>query len=180
MGQASDELMSREDLPPIGGGTPPSEQANPSIPELRDEIAETRTEMSGTLDALEAKLSPDALVEQAKGRVRSEVEERLNRAGVLFREYVQRPAEQGLWQAQRSAAVLAEQTQQVASEMPVYLRAGQRALERQGARLLARARQLRQENPVAFAVALAGIGAGLVTAAALIARARKRTRLGDA
>ena len=167
MGQAPDELMSREDLAPMTGGTPPSEQENPSIPDLRDEIAQTRTEMSGTIDALESRLSPEALVEQAKAKVRTEAEEGLDLAGELFREYVQQPAERGI-------GFVAERAQQVASELPVYLRVWQEQLEVQSSRLLARARKFKQENPVAFAAVLAGIGAGLGVAAVLVARTLNR------
>lgn len=167
MGQAPDELMSREDLAPTTGSTPPSEQDNPSIPDLRDEIAQTRTEMSGTIDALESRLSPEALVEQAKAKVRTEAEEGLDRAREMFREYVQLPAERGI-------ALVADQAQVMANEMPEYLRAWQEELELQSSRLLARARQLQQENPVAFAAVLAGIGTGLGVAAVLVARALNR------
>ena len=167
MGQAPDELMSREEMAPMSGGTPPSEQDNPSIPDLRGEIAQTRTEMSGTIDALEAKLSPEALVEQAKAKVRTEAEEGLDRARELFHEYVQQPAERGI-------GIVAEQAQRVAAELPDYLSAWQEELELQSSRLLARARQFQQENPVAFGAVLAGAGAGLGVAAVLAARALNR------
>lgn len=167
MGQAPDELMSRDDLSPLGGGTPPDQQDNPSIPELRDEIAQTRTEMSGTIDALETKLSPEALVEEAKAKVRTEAEEGLERAREALREYVEQPLERGI-------ALVSAQAQQVASDMPAYLRTWQEELERQSTRLLARARQFQQENPVAFGAALAAIGTGLGLAAVLVARARNR------
>ena len=167
MGQAPDELMSREEMAPMSGGTPPSEQDNPSIPDLRGEIAQTRTEMSGTIDALEAKLSPEALVEQAKAKVRTEAEEGLDRARELFREYVQQPAERGI-------EIVAEQAQRVAAELPDYLSAWQEELELQSSRLLARARQFQQENPVAFGAILAAVGAGLGVAAVLVARAVNR------
>lgn len=167
MGQAPDELMSREDLSPLGNGTAPSEQENPSIPELRDEIAQTRTEMSGTIDALESRLSPEALVEEAKAKVRTEAEEGLDRARELFREYVQQPAERGI-------ALVSDQAQQVVSEMPAYLSDWQEELELQSSRLLARVRQFQQENPVAFGVVLAAVGAGLGVMAVLVARAVNR------
>lgn len=174
MGQAPDELMSREDLPPLGGGMPPDEQDNPSIPELRGEIAQTRAEMSGTLNALEERLSPEALVEEAKAKVRSEAEEGLDRARELFRGYVQLPVEQGMRQAGNGVALVSAQAQQLADEMPAYLRAWQEELARQSTRLVVRARQLQQENPVAFGVVLAGIGTGLGVAALLLARALNR------
>lgn len=167
MGQAPDELMSREELPPLGNGTPPSEQENPSIPELRGEIAQTRAEMSGTIDALESRLSPEALVEEAKAKVRTEAEEGLDRARELFHDYVQQPAERGI-------EFVAGQAQQVASEMPAYLSAWQEELELQSSRLLARVRQFQQENPVAFGAILAAVGAGLGVAAVLVARAVNR------
>lgn len=168
MGQAPDELMSRETLPPAEGGTPPDQQENPSIPELRGEIAQTRTEMSGTINALEAKLSPEALVEEAKDKVRTEAEEGLARARELLREYVEVPVEQGL-------SLVSAQAQQVASDMPAYLRGLQEELERQSTRLVDRARQFQQENPVAFGAVLAGIGTALGVAAVLVARAINRT-----
>ncbi len=170
MGQAPDELMSREDqsLPPMDGYTPPSEQENTSIPELRDEIAQTRTEMSGTLNALEARLSPQALADEAKAKVRSKAEEGLDRAKGAFRENVQQPLEQGI-------AVVSSQTQQLANDLPAYLRAWQEEAGRQGTRLLARLRLLQQENPVAFAAVLAAIGTGLGLAGVLLARSVNRT-----
>lgn len=168
MGQAPDELMYHEDLPPMNGGTTPDEQENPSIPELRDEIAQTRAEMSGTLDALEARLSPQALVEDAKQKVRTEAEQGLDRARDAFHEYVQQPVEQGV-------AVVSAQAQLLASDLPAYLRALQDEAERQSTRLLARMRHFQQENPVAFAAVLAAIGTGLGMVGVLLARAVNRT-----
>lgn len=170
MGQAPDELMYREDqgLPPAEGGAPPDAQENPSIPELRDEIAQTRTEMSGTLDALEARLSPQALTEEAKAKIRSKAEEGLDRAKVALRENVQQPLEQGV-------AVVSAQTQQLANDLPVYLGTLREEAGRQSTRLLARLQQLQRENPVAFAAALAAIGTGLCIAGVLLARTVNRT-----
>lgn len=153
MGQAPDELMYGEDLPPTESGTPPDQQENPSIPELRDEIAQTRVEMSGTLDALEARLSPQALADEARAKARAKAEESLNRARVLVREYVQPPVEQGARQVSRGAALVAAQAQQLA----------------------ARVRQLQRDNPATFGVVVAAIGTGLAVTAMLLARAVNRT-----
>lgn len=170
MGQAPDELMYHEDqgLPPKNGGMPPDERESPSIPELRDEIAQTRAEMSGTLDTLEARLSPQALAEEAKAKVRSKAEEGFDRAKEALRENVQQPLEQGV-------ALVSAQTQQLASDLPAYLSALREEAGRQSTRLFARMRQLQQQNPVAFAAVLAAVGAGLSVAGALLARAVNRT-----
>jgi len=67
MGQTADELSraeSQRDLPNDGDAAPDDPD------EIRDEIEQTRSEMSGTIDAIQDRLSPDTLKEQAKEAVR--------------------------------------------------------------------------------------------------------------
>jgi ElaB/YqjD/DUF883 family membrane-anchored ribosome-binding protein len=51
------------------GGTD-ADLGDPETDEIRVEIEQTRTEMSGTLDAIQRKLAPEVLTEQAKGLAR--------------------------------------------------------------------------------------------------------------
>lgn len=47
---------------------------------IRDDIAQTRSEMSGTIDAIQDRLDPDRLKEEAKAQVREQVQEHVQEA----------------------------------------------------------------------------------------------------
>lgn len=66
MGQRPDE-MSRYELGETGSETDPAE--------IRAEIEETRAEMTGTIDAIQERLSPSYLKEQVKEQVREQFQE---------------------------------------------------------------------------------------------------------
>src|SRR5215212_7881930 len=61
--------------------------------EIRLEIAETRVEMSQTVDALQAKLAPDTLVEQAKEALSEVTERAVQEAKERAREAIQEATE---------------------------------------------------------------------------------------
>jgi cell division protein FtsL len=44
----------------------PRDDADPEVAELRDEIEQTRSEMSETIDAIQERLSPQQLADDAK------------------------------------------------------------------------------------------------------------------
>jgi len=69
MGQSASEMRAPDRL-----AAAPSPAANdPAV--IEAEIEQTRTEMSGTIDAIQQRLSPDNLAEQAKEAAREAVEE---------------------------------------------------------------------------------------------------------
>jgi ElaB/YqjD/DUF883 family membrane-anchored ribosome-binding protein len=51
----------------VGGEPTPEAEAAPETEELRADIQQTRAEMSGTIDAIQERLRPETLAEQAKG-----------------------------------------------------------------------------------------------------------------
>src|SRR4051794_36458422 len=69
MGQSASEMRAPDRL-----AASPSPAANDPIV-IEAEIEQTRTEMSGTIDAIQQRLSPDTLAEQAKEAAREAVEE---------------------------------------------------------------------------------------------------------
>ena len=88
MGEAADEIRRPHDGGARGQDGGPHASSSPTgeegTEELRTEIEQTRAEMSETIDAIQAQLSPEHLKEQAKERAREatvgRAEAALNRA----------------------------------------------------------------------------------------------------
>jgi len=69
-------------------GHPGSDSADREPEEIRVEIAQTRTEMSGTIDAIQQRLAPDVLTEQAKDIARDATDQAKTAAQEILQDAV--------------------------------------------------------------------------------------------
>lgn len=66
--------------PRPGAGAMPPPEATAETEAIRDDIVQTRSELSGTIDAIQDRLNPDRLMEQAREQVREQVQEHVQEA----------------------------------------------------------------------------------------------------
>ena len=82
MGQAAGPVR-RPDQPAAprpGAAAMPPPEATAETEAIRDDIVQTRSELSGTIDAIQDRLNPDRLMEQAREQVREQVQEHVQEA----------------------------------------------------------------------------------------------------
>src|SRR5215208_2763651 len=73
---------------PVGPGGSGSGADDRDPEEIRVEIAQTRTEMSGTIDAIQQRLAPDVLTAQAKDVARDATEQAKSAAQEVLQDAV--------------------------------------------------------------------------------------------
>ncbi len=134
------------------------------VEEIRAEIEQTRVELSGTIDAIQERLSPDNLKEQAKDRLRETAVAKAQDARAAAEQKAQQAREVAVERVEAVRPVVEQKVQQARSTVEQKLRgSGTRAVE-----------SIKQ-NPKPFA--LAGIGLAALTGIGLGLRsvARRRT-----
>lgn len=175
MGQRADAISERDRERLDAADSPEMEMAI-----IREEIEQTREEMSETIDVLEAKLNPSRLMAQMKDTVREDAQVRADQAKQAIRD----TAEARLTQARQAALNLLDDlradAETVRQEFPRWahrLRDQSLGETRDQAQVaLFRLRRWRTENPKAFQVT-AGIAAGsLALLGLVIARSQRRAR----
>ena len=101
MGQRPGEAVSRADA-----AAADDPDATPETAALRGDIEQTRTEMSGTIDAIQDRLDPEVLSEQAKDTA----QEVADRAIAQAKEAVQEVADRAIPQAKEAVQEVADRT----------------------------------------------------------------------
>ncbi|HST90317.1 MAG TPA: DUF3618 domain-containing protein [Ktedonobacterales bacterium] len=148
---------------------------NQSPDAIRDEIEQTRADMSETIDALQEKLDPQRI----KARAVDSVKEKAQRSVQQAKQTVQA----GAAQAKDTAAVLSAQAQQaiqqapgtlqrLPAEAPDRLRALGNEAQFQATRTVDRVQRLRRDDPGAFRRLVIGAAAALGALVLLIIRIR--------
>src|SRR5215203_252299 len=84
--------------------------------EIRVEIEQTRTEMSGTIDAIQQKLAPDVLTEQAKDVAREATDQAKAAAQEILQDAVQEVKEAALEVTQHAVHEVKEAAREVTGE----------------------------------------------------------------
>ncbi len=144
--------------------------------EIRGEIEETRADLSETIDAIQGKLSPDKLKEEAKTRVHEatlQAKDRLREVATAKAQDARTLATQKAQQARGLAIEKAQAVRPVVEERALHARATvAQKLQGSGTRSMERI----EHNPKPFA--MAGLGLVTLTGIGLLLRAVGRRRSG--
>ncbi len=153
MGQRPDEVA------------PDQAATGDEVEEIRAEIEETRVELSGTVDAIQERLSPDNLKEQAKDRLREAAVAKAQDARTVATQKAQQARDVAMGKARATRPVVEQKARQARSAVDQRLRgSGTRTVE-----------SIKQ-NPKPFV--LAGMGLVALAGIALGARSAVRRRTG--